>query len=102
MPSASMTWPKPPMKPLLYTSGCSWILVLTTSTGTKPPCVIEQQMPPASAPDKKYFMSKGPWPMTWSDAMVVPTRLCGALFIDGGVVLALVSRRRVASRVRLC
>ena len=35
------------------------------------PHVSEQQMPPASAPDRKYFMSNGPWPITLSDSAMV-------------------------------
>lgn len=49
-PSLAMIWLKPPTMPLLYTSGCSWMRVFTTSTGVSAPWVTPQQMPPESAP----------------------------------------------------
>ena len=49
MPSAEMTCLNPPIMPLLYFAGSSWMRVLTTSTGVSAPCVMEQQIPPARA-----------------------------------------------------
>ena len=53
-PSSAITCLTPPIKPLLYLIGSSWILVLTTSTGHMAAWVTLQQIPPAKAALVKY------------------------------------------------
>ena len=47
------------MKPLLYTSGCSWIFVLTTSTGTQP-AVRDRAADAAASARTKVLHVEGP------------------------------------------
>ena len=56
-PSSAMICRKPPIRPVLYLTGSSWTRVLTTSTGQRAPCVMEQQIPPDAAPLMTHMRS---------------------------------------------